>query len=79
MVVDEAGMLATPACTSSVTLAERNDWRLALVGDPRQLQAVGRGGLFAELCANGRSRSSSNTSTASPTVGSSRVAATATR
>ena len=25
-----------------------------LVGDPRQLQAVGRGGLFAELCRNGR-------------------------
>ena len=25
-----------------------------LVGDPRQLQAVGRGGLFAELCATGR-------------------------
>ena len=31
-----------------------NGWRLALVGDPRQLQGVGRGGLFAELCANGR-------------------------
>ena len=25
-----------------------------LVGDPRQLQAVGRGGLFDELCAGGR-------------------------
>ena len=25
-----------------------------LVGDHRQLQAVGRGGLFAELCANGQ-------------------------
>ncbi len=37
-----------------VTLADRNRWRLALVGDPRQLQGVGRGGLFAELCANGR-------------------------
>ena len=30
------------------------EWRLVLVGDHRQLQAVGRGGLFAELCANGR-------------------------
>ena len=29
-------------------------WRLALVGDPYQLQAVGRGGLFHELCATGR-------------------------
>ena len=25
-----------------------------LVGDPRQLQAVGRGGMFAELCATSR-------------------------
>ena len=29
-------------------------WRLALVGDHRQLQAVGRGGLFHELTASGR-------------------------
>ncbi len=35
-------------------LAEREQWRLALVGDPRQLQAVGRGGLFNELCATSR-------------------------
>jgi AAA domain len=35
-------------------LAERNGWRLALVGDPRQLSAVGRGGMFDELCATGR-------------------------
>ena len=35
-------------------LAEANRWRLVLVGDHRQLQAVGRGGLFAELCATGR-------------------------
>src|ERR1700749_1352036 len=34
--------------------AESNQWRLALVGDPRQLQGVGRGGLLAELCATGR-------------------------
>ena len=54
LVVDEAGMLSTPALHQLVTLAERNGWRLALVGDPRQLQGVGRGGLFAELCANGR-------------------------
>jgi hypothetical protein len=27
---------------------------VALIGDPRQLQGVGRGGLLAELCANGR-------------------------
>jgi conjugative relaxase-like TrwC/TraI family protein len=52
--VDEAGMLSTPALHQLVTLAEANRWRLVLVGDDRQLQAVGRGGLFAELCANGR-------------------------
>ena len=54
LIVDEAGMLSTPALHQLVTLADRNRWRLALVGDPRQLQGVGRGGLFAELCANGR-------------------------
>ena len=54
LVVDEAGMLSTPALHQIVELAGRNGWRLALVGDPRQLQGVGRGGLFAELCANGR-------------------------
>ena len=41
-------------CINSSSLAEANQWRLVLVGDHRQLQAVGRGGLFAELCANGR-------------------------
>jgi hypothetical protein len=54
VVVDEAGMLSTPDLHRLVTLAGHNDWRLVLVGDPRQLQAVGRGGLFAELCRNGR-------------------------
>jgi ATP-dependent exoDNAse (exonuclease V) alpha subunit len=54
LVVDEAGMLSTPALHRLVTLAEANRWRLVLVGDDRQLQAVGRGGLFAELCVNGR-------------------------
>jgi conjugative relaxase-like TrwC/TraI family protein len=53
LVVDEAGMLSTPALHQLVSLAEANRWRVVLVGDHRQLQAVGRGGLFAELCANG--------------------------
>ncbi len=47
-------MLSTPALHQLVTLADRNHWRVALIGDPRQLQGVGRGGLLAELCANGR-------------------------
>lgn len=54
VVVDEAGMLSTPALHQLVVLAERHRWRLALIGDPRQLQAVGRGGLFGELCNAGR-------------------------
>jgi conjugative relaxase-like TrwC/TraI family protein len=54
VVVDEAGMLSTPALHQLVSLAEANQWRLVLVGDHRQLQAVGRGGLFAELWANGK-------------------------
>jgi conjugative relaxase-like TrwC/TraI family protein len=54
VIVDEAGMLSTPALHQIVSLASSHRWRLALVGDPRQLQGVGRGGLLAELCANGR-------------------------
>ena len=55
LIVDEAGMVGTGALARLVTLAGRHDWRLALIGDHRQLQAVGRGGLFHELCVTGRS------------------------
>ena len=55
VIVDEAGMVGTGALARLVTLAELHDWRLALIGDHRQLQAVGRGGLFHELCVTGRS------------------------
>ncbi|MGE0306549.1 MAG: MobF family relaxase [Acidimicrobiia bacterium] len=55
VIVDEAGMVGTGALARLVTLAEQCDWRLALIGDHRQLQAVGRGGLFHELCVAGRS------------------------
>ena len=54
VVVDEAGMIGTPPLHQLVMLAERRDWRLALIGDHAQLQAVGRGGLFHELAATGR-------------------------
>ncbi len=54
VVVDEAGMLNTFDLYTLTHFAERNSWRLALVGDPRQLSAVGRGGMFDELCATGR-------------------------
>jgi len=50
VVVDEAGMLGTGALDELIDLAVSQHWRLVLVGDPRQLQAVGRGGMFDELC-----------------------------
>jgi conjugative relaxase-like TrwC/TraI family protein len=50
VIVDESGMVGTSSLDALVTLAEQNQWRLVLVGDPRQLHAVGRSGLFDELC-----------------------------
>ena len=50
LVVDEAGMLGTGNLDDLMRLAESQQWRLVLVGDPRQLHAVGRGGMFDELC-----------------------------
>jgi ATP-dependent exoDNAse (exonuclease V) alpha subunit len=49
IVVDEAGMVVTPKLAELCDLAHEHDWRLVLVGDPRQLSAVGRGGMFALL------------------------------
>jgi hypothetical protein len=54
VIVDEAGMLNTGDLHELTRLADQQHWRLALVGDPHQLQAVGRGGMFAEWCATGR-------------------------
>ena len=54
VIVDEAGMVGTPSLAALARLATQHDWRLALVGDHCQLQAVGRGGMFHELCATGR-------------------------
>ncbi len=53
VVVGEAGMLATHDLHRMMQLARQERWRLVLVGDPHQLQAVGRGGMFAELCTGG--------------------------
>ncbi len=55
VIVDEAGIIGTASLHELVGLAEDRDWRLVLVGDQRQLQAVGRGGMFNELCATSRS------------------------
>ncbi|CAN5720432.1 hypothetical protein BH20ACT2_BH20ACT2_19970 [soil metagenome] len=50
VVLDEAGMAATDDLATLVTLTERHGWRLICVGDPEQLPAVGRGGMFAHWC-----------------------------
>ena len=54
LIVDEAAMLSTPNLHQLTQLATSEQWRVVLVGDHRQLQAVGRGGLFAEICATSR-------------------------
>jgi conjugative relaxase-like TrwC/TraI family protein len=54
VIVDEAGMLHTRDLHRLTCLADQEGWRLALIGDPHQLQAVGRGGMFTELCTTGR-------------------------
>ncbi|HXH56211.1 MAG TPA: AAA family ATPase [Iamia sp.] len=51
VILDEAGMTATEDLHRLVTLVQRHRWRLAAVGDPAQLPAVGRGGVFAHWCA----------------------------
>ena len=42
-------MLSTDILDPLVAVAIRNNWRLALVGDPLQFSAVGRGGMFGLL------------------------------
>jgi ATP-dependent exoDNAse (exonuclease V) alpha subunit len=43
-------MATTAELAQLVALAKRNGWRLVAVGDPAQLPAVGRGGVFAHWC-----------------------------
>jgi conjugative relaxase-like TrwC/TraI family protein len=50
VILDETGMTGTGTLGRLVVLAESQQWRLVLVGDPAQLAPVGRGGMFAELC-----------------------------
>ena len=50
-VLDEAGMASTEDLDALVELVRRHRWRLVCVGDPAQLPAVGRGGMFAHWCA----------------------------
>jgi ATP-dependent exoDNAse (exonuclease V) alpha subunit len=50
LVLDEAGMADTDDLARLVRLADARLWRLVCVGDPDQLSAVGRGGMFALWC-----------------------------
>lgn len=49
VIVDEAGMVATDTLARLAALADQRQWRIALVGDPFQFSAVGRGGMFNHL------------------------------
>jgi conjugative relaxase-like TrwC/TraI family protein len=50
VVLDEAGMTATTDLARLVDLVQTRHWRLVAIGDPAQLPAVGRGGVFAHWC-----------------------------
>jgi conjugative relaxase-like TrwC/TraI family protein len=50
VILDEAGMAATEDLSRLVDLAQAHRWRLVCVGDPAQLPAVGRGGVFSLWC-----------------------------
>ncbi len=50
VVVDEAGTASTEDLDRLVDLAHAYQWRLVCVGDPEQLPAVGRGGMFSHWC-----------------------------
>jgi conjugative relaxase-like TrwC/TraI family protein len=49
VIVDEAGMMPTVKLAELANLADVKGWRIALVGDPLQFSAVGRGGMFGLL------------------------------
>ncbi len=46
VIVDEAGMIPTQKLAELAALADLKGWRVALIGDPLQFSAVGRGGMF---------------------------------
>lgn len=47
VILDEAGMARTDDLDQLVHLAQTHHWRIIAIGDPEQLDAVGRGGMFA--------------------------------
>jgi hypothetical protein len=70
VIVDEAGMVGTGALAELTMLAASQRWRLVLVGDPHQLQAVGRGAACSTNCAAASPPTSWPPSTGSTTGGS---------
>lgn len=50
VIIDEAAMASTDDLAAVVDLARTHRWRLVAVGDPDQLPAVARGGVFAHWC-----------------------------
>ncbi|MGD9751448.1 MAG: MobF family relaxase [Acidimicrobiia bacterium] len=53
LLVDEAAMVATPTLAELARLADRQGWRVVLVGDPLQYLPVGRAGMFDRLVEHG--------------------------
>jgi len=49
IVVDEASAMSTPHAFAMLRLVEASDGKLVLIGDPRQIGAVGPGGLYGHL------------------------------
>ncbi len=49
LIVDEAGMVSTSHLAHLTILADEKHWRVAMVGDPMQFSAIGRGGMFQHL------------------------------
>jgi len=53
LLVDEAAMVATPTLAEVARIADRQGWRVVLVGDPLQYLPVGRAGMFDWLVEHG--------------------------
>ncbi len=49
IIVDEAAMASTDKLDRLAALADDRGWRVAMIGDPMQFSAVGRGGMFEHL------------------------------
>jgi conjugative relaxase-like TrwC/TraI family protein len=49
IILDEAGTASIPNLAQLARLAQEKRWRVVMVGDPQQFNAVGRGGMFTHL------------------------------